>query len=99
MRLFTFTRLSSTTHTLLVLTLFTMHFWSAAVAALSTAQVVLGGNVNSRSPYAVKETHFVPSKWNKIGTPNPDHTIKLKIAMKNDRFHELERHLYEGSLP
>lgn len=81
---------------LLALSLVIMHIFSVAVAALSTAQLVLGGSIKARSPYVVKETHFVPNQWTKIGIPHPDHMVDLKIGMKNNRFHELERHLYEG---
>lgn len=45
---------------------------------------------------AVKETHFVPSKFTKIGIPAPDHVISLKVGLTNKRFPELEKHLYEG---
>ncbi|KAK5072853.1 hypothetical protein LTR64_000737 [Lithohypha guttulata] len=55
--------------------------------------------LNSRSTYAVKETHFVPRGWSDAGKPHPNHLVDLKIGLKNKRFADLERHLYEISLP
>ncbi|KAL8638193.1 MAG: hypothetical protein Q9226_009019, partial [Calogaya cf. arnoldii] len=38
-------------------------------------------------------------QWNRIGQPPADHVVKLQIALKQSRFDELERHLYEVSDP
>lgn len=73
-----------------------MYFFTAIVTALAAAQAVVGSPVKARSPYAVKETHNVPRKWTKIGIPAPEHMVNLKIGLKNKRFNELERRLYEG---
>lgn len=59
---------------------------------------ILCSPINSRSPYGVKDSHFVPSKWSAVGAAPAEHTIELKIALKQDQFHELERHLYEGMI-
>lgn len=75
-----------------------MYFLASLVTALAATQVVVGSPVKARTLYAVKETHNVPRKWTKIGIPAPDHSINLKIGLKNKKFHELERHLYEGML-
>ncbi|KAL9618720.1 MAG: hypothetical protein Q9160_006599 [Pyrenula sp. 1 TL-2023] len=60
--------------------------------AISTA-------VKARSEYGVKETHFVPREWERINRAPADHVIHLKIALKQGRFDELEKHLYEVSDP
>ena len=53
--------------------------------------------VFSRSPYAVKETHYAPRKWAKLGRANASDIINLQIVLKQNRFEELEKHLYGGN--
>ncbi|KAL8914343.1 MAG: hypothetical protein Q9172_007103 [Xanthocarpia lactea] len=55
--------------------------------------------VRSRSGYAVKDSHHVPRKWTRIGEAPANHVIHLEIALKQNQFDELERHLYEVSDP
>ena len=55
--------------------------------------------VSVRSTYAVKDTHFVPKKWKRVGPAPTDHLISLQIGLKQSQFAELERHLYEGRFP
>lgn len=52
--------------------------------------------LRSRTPYAVKDTHHVPKQWSKISSAPKDHILNLQIALKQSKFDELERHLYEG---
>ena len=52
--------------------------------------------IQARSPYAVKDSHFVPPKWRQISPAPPYHNINLRIAVKQNKFDDLERHLYEG---
>ena len=66
------------------------------LSAASTA--VLGSPIHIRTPYAVKETHSVPRKWSRVGPAPADHLISLSFGLKQSRFDELERHLYEGTL-
>lgn len=54
--------------------------------------------LRSRTAYAVKDTHNVPPKWSRISSAPKDHVLQLQIALKQDKFDELERHLYEGKL-
>ena len=49
-----------------------------------------------RSTYAVKDRHYVPSRWSKVQRAPADHLINLQIGLKQSQFDELERHLYEG---
>jgi hypothetical protein len=65
---------------------------SAAIAA----QTVLAGPIRARTPYAVKESHHVPREWTKLDRASGDHVIHLQIGLKQGKFDELERHLYEG---
>lgn len=66
-----------------------------ALSLLLAAQAVWASPVR-RSVYEVKDTHRVPFKWTEVGTPSADHPIRLTIGLKQSRFDELERHLYEG---
>ncbi|KUJ07644.1 tripeptidyl-peptidase 1 precursor [Mollisia scopiformis] len=63
------------------------------------AKAVFCSPVQRRAGYAVKETHFVPQKWSKIGKAADDFRIHLNIGLTQGNFHELERHLYEVSDP
>ena len=65
--------------------------------------IVLGGIIAAaatplrvRSEYCVKEHHNVPPKWNRISDAPLDHLINLQIGLKQSRFDELERQLYQG---
>jgi len=49
------------------------------------------------SAYVVKDSHHVPRKWTRIGPAPAQHLIRLQIGLKQNRFSELERHLYEGN--
>ncbi|GAB7351680.1 hypothetical protein MBLNU459_g2275t1 [Dothideomycetes sp. NU459] len=72
---------------------------SILLAAGLLVRPVLSKPVFSRSPYGVKDSHFVPAKWSDLGAAPADHTIELRIALKQHQFQELERHLYEVSDP
>ena len=54
---------------------------------------------NKRDGYVVKESHVVPLKWKQLHRAPADHTITLRIGLKQKSFDELERHLYEVSDP
>jgi tripeptidyl-peptidase-1 len=58
---------------------------------------VLGVHSQGRSSYAVKETHHVPRQWTRVGPAPAWHMINLQIGLKQGRFDELEKHLYEGN--
>jgi hypothetical protein len=60
------------------------------------AQAVVASPLRARSPYAVKETHSVPRTWTPVSRAPGDHMLHMQIGLKQDRFDELERHLYEG---
>lgn len=72
------------------------HFYSVPLALLAASTTILSSPLQSRTDYAVKDTHVVPKKWSKIG-PAPGHALlHLHIGLKQSQFAELERHLYEG---
>lgn len=71
----------------------------AAAVALALGYDIAASPIRSRTPYAVKETHFAPRGWRDIGPPPADHTLNLRINLKNKNFAELERHLYAVSDP
>lgn len=73
-----------------------MYSATVFLAVLIAAQAVLGSPVQKRAGYTIKETHFPPQKWSKVGKAADDITIHLNIGLKQSSFDELERHLYEG---
>lgn len=50
-----------------------------------------------RADYALKEKHFVPRSWTRVGPAPSQHKLQLHIGVKQGNFNELERHLYEGN--
>jgi tripeptidyl-peptidase-1 len=73
-----------------------MHFTNAFIAAIAACNVL--ATPIARSPYAVKETHFVPDEWFKQERTQGQQTIQLQIGLKQGRFDELDRHLQEGKM-
>ena len=72
--------------------------YSVSLALLAASPTILSSPLRSRTEYAVKDTHNIPSKWSKVG-PAPAHALlHLHISLKQSQFDELERHLYEGTL-
>lgn len=69
---------------------------SVLLALLSITSAVDASPLRSRTPYSIKDTHNVPKQWTKISSAPKDHMLQLQIALKQSRFDELERHLYEG---
>ena len=69
---------------------------SLLLAVLSTASTAFVSPLHSRRSYAVKDSHNVPKQWSRIGSAPTGHWINLKIGLKQSRFDELEKHLYEG---
>jgi len=62
-----------------------------SAASLSVAELLSG--------YVVKETHHVPRGWTNLG-PAPGHAkLAIRIGLKQAKWDELERHLYEVSDP
>lgn len=74
-----------------------MHASTFLLLLTAVAEVVVGTPLRTRSAYAVKDSHHVPSKWSKVGLPPRDHVINLQVGLKQSQFGELERHLYEGT--
>lgn len=66
------------------------------LAVSLTADVALTSPVHSRYSYAIKDSHRVPDRWSRVGPAPAEHWINLNIGLKQDRFGELERQLYEG---
>ncbi|KAH6459736.1 hypothetical protein HBI57_090840 [Parastagonospora nodorum] len=73
-----------------------MHFTNAFIAAIVACNVL--ATPIARSPYAVKETHFVPDEWFKQERTQGQQTIQLQIGLKQGRFDELDRHLQENEM-
>ena len=71
--------------------------YSASLALLLTTATVLTTPLRARIPYAVKETHNVPSRWFRVGPAPSNRVINLHIGLRQSQFDDLERHLYEGS--
>ena len=72
----------------------------------ATSFLALGflvGNVLSRpspirSKLAVKDSINVPPRWTPLGPASPQQMIPLQIGLKQGRFDELEKNLYEGRI-
>ncbi|TVY58586.1 Tripeptidyl-peptidase SED2 [Lachnellula cervina] len=69
------------------------------LSAFIGAQAVLGTPIRSRTPYSIKETHNVPRKWKNLGRAAGNHKLHLQIGLKQEKFDELDLHLYEVSDP
>jgi hypothetical protein len=71
-------------------------------SVLSVSVFLLGTSsstpIRSRSPYALKESHYVPRKWARVGAAPSEHILNLRIGLKQDRFDELEKALWEGNV-
>jgi hypothetical protein len=52
--------------------------------------------VLGRTEYAVKETRQLSRQWTRVAKPDPKHIIYLQVGLKQSRFQELDKHLYEG---
>jgi tripeptidyl-peptidase-1 len=72
-----------------------MYFTTSVLVAALSARVL--ATPIARSPYVVKETHYVPQEWSKQDRSHGGKTIQLQIGLKQGRFDELDRHLYEGN--
>jgi tripeptidyl-peptidase-1 len=72
---------------------------SILLTVAAAAQAVFGTPIRSRTEYAVKGAHPVPSQWTKLGRAPPEQMLHLQIGVKQSQFDELERHLYEGRQP
>lgn len=47
--------------------------------------------------YAIKERHEVPPGFTREGDAPGNHLVRLQVALKQSKFDELERHLYEST--
>ncbi|KAK0130194.1 hypothetical protein ONS96_000717 [Cadophora gregata f. sp. sojae] len=64
------------------------------------ALVICTGTVNGKRPqYLLKERHYVPSAWSRVGPAPADHLIQLQIGLRQSQFSELEKQLYQVSDP
>lgn len=70
--------------------------FAVAFLALLAPSAVVASPIKARTPYQVKETHFVPRGWKKVERASSDRVMNLQIGLKQGNFEELERHLYEG---
>lgn len=73
-------------------------FTAGFLALLATAQAVSATPMHVRTPYEVKESHFVPRAWKRLDRAPADHVIDLQIGVKQGNFATLEKHLYEGTI-
>lgn len=64
---------------------------------LLAASGVFTTPLKPKSPYVVKDSHFVPRKWTRLGAAPAEHMIDLSIGLKQSQFDKLERELYEGN--
>ncbi len=72
----------------------------AAVGFLSLIRIgSLASPIPSSSSYdyAVKDRHQAPSGWSVVAPAPTEHLIDISIGLKQSRFDELERILYQGA--
>lgn len=69
---------------------------SLLLSVAAAAHAAVATPLRSRSPYVLKESHPIPRRWAPISRAPGDHMLHMQIGLKQDRFDELERHLYEG---
>lgn len=72
-----------------------MQLTTAVLAAILAAHQSIATPI-ARSPYVVKEKHYVPSEWTRLQRSHGGRTIQLQIGLKQGRFEELDRHLHQG---
>ena len=72
------------------------HLHLVPLALLAASTTILSSPLRSRTDYAVKDTHKVPSKWYEVGQAPAHALLHLHIGLKQSQFDDLERHLYEG---
>ena len=65
---------------------------------VTIAETISASPLHSRTAYAIKDSHNVPRQWSKVSSASSDHILHLQIALKQNNFDELERHLYEGMI-
>lgn len=68
----------------------------ATLTVFLAVGLVSSSPIKARTPYAVKETHYPPPQWQRVGPARAGHMVNLQIGLKQGQFDELERHLYEG---
>jgi tripeptidyl-peptidase I len=61
-----------------------------------TTLFLAGAALAWASPYQLKEFHPIPRGWTQLGRAPASHSIRLEIGLKQSRFDELEKSLYEG---
>lgn len=51
-------------------------------SALLVAAIAVASPIKARTPYALKETHYAPREWQKLGRANPSKLVNLQIGLK-----------------
>lgn len=72
------------------------HFHALALALLFALDGARGSPLQTHSTYALKDSHRVPLSWLQKGSASPTQLVTLQIGLKQGRFDELERQLYQG---
>lgn len=69
------------------------------VVLLIQVLAIVASPIDSLRPYkyAVKDRHLAPVGWSVITLAPQDHLLHISIGLKQDRFHELEKILYQGN--
>lgn len=71
-------------------------FHALALSLLFHTHAALGSPLQTRHTYALKDSHNVPISWSQKGFADPTQLITLQIGLRQSRFDELEKKLYEG---
>jgi len=68
----------------------------ALTLALLSFDVAFSFHLHNRHTYLLKESHEIPMAWSRVGPAHPGISIILQIGLKQSRFDELEKQLYES---
>jgi tripeptidyl-peptidase-1 len=69
---------------------------NALMALLTFVNPAVASLPRAHSRYAIKDSHPVPRRWERVGPAPAQHLVQLQIGLKQNNFKELERLLYEG---
>ena len=67
-------------------------------ALVACTLVAEASPLKDRSTFVVKDRHYVPHQWSRVSDAPPDHLLRLNIGLRQSKFDELEKSLYEGEI-
>lgn len=71
--------------------------YEGAMIIYTTSILLASAALSWATPYQLKEFHPIPRGWTQLERAPRSHSIRLEIGLKQGRFDELEKSLYEGT--